>query len=104
MINCAHSYEFEALIIHYISHITKTEFLRAFEAAFERSSTTTNTCSAFRDAGLISIQPDIVLSELDVQHRTPTPAALEALSEAKTLSNVYELGFNQHYTQWRSAA
>jgi hypothetical protein len=38
------------------------------------------------------LQPDVVLSKLDVQLRTPTPAALpEALWKARTPSNVREL-------------
>jgi hypothetical protein len=40
----------------------------------------------------VPLQPDAVLSKLDVQLRTPTLADLpEALWEARTLSNVREL-------------
>jgi hypothetical protein len=88
----AYSREVEALIRHYINHITKLEFLPAFKAAFDRSFTSANICSAFRGAGLVPLQPDVVLSKLDVQLRTPTPAALpEALWEARTPSNAREL-------------
>jgi hypothetical protein len=88
----AYSREIEALIRHHINHITKLEFLPAFKAASERSFTLTNICSAFRGAGLVPLQPDVVLSKLDVQLRTPTPAAMEeALWEARTPSNVREL-------------
>jgi len=88
----AYSREIESLIRHQINHITKLEFLPAFKAAFDRSFTTANICSAFRGAGLVPLQPDAVLSKLDVQLRTPTPAALpEALWEARTPSNVREL-------------
>jgi hypothetical protein len=88
----AYSCEVEALIRHHINHITKLEFLPAFKAAFNRSFTLANICSAFRGAGLVPLQPDAVLSKLDVQLRTPTPAALpEALWEARTPSNVREL-------------
>jgi hypothetical protein len=69
----AYSREIEALI----RHITKLESLPAFKAAFERSFTAANICSAFQGAGLVPFQPDVVLSKLDVQLRTPTPAALE---------------------------
>jgi hypothetical protein len=76
----AYSQEIEALILHYINHITKLEFLPAFKAAFTRSFTATNICSAFRGAGLVPLQPDIVLLKVDVQLRTPSPVALaEAL-------------------------
>jgi len=88
----AYSREIETLIRHHINHITKLEFLPAFKAAFERSFTSANICSAFRGAGLVPLQPDVVLSQLDVQLRTPTPEALpEAPWEAKTPSNVREL-------------
>jgi hypothetical protein len=82
----AYSREIEALIRHYINHITKLEFLPAFKAAFQRSFTSANICSAFRGTGLVPLQPDAVLSKLDVQLRTPTPITLpEAPWEAKTL-------------------
>jgi transposase len=88
----AYSREIEDLIRHYINYITKLEFLLAFKAAFKQSFTSTNICSAFRGAGLVPLQPDVVLSKLDVRLRTPTPAALpEAPWEAKTPSNVREL-------------
>ena len=88
----AYSREVEALIRHHINHITKLEFLPAFKAAFNRAFTPTNICSAFRGAGLVPLQPDAVLSKLDVQLRTPTPAALpEALWEARTPRNVRAL-------------
>ncbi|KAI1512151.1 DDE superfamily endonuclease [Pyrenophora tritici-repentis] len=88
----AYSREVESLIRHHINHITKLEFLPAFKAAFNRSFTPANICSAFRGAGLVPLQPDAVLSKLDVQLRTPTPAALpEAPWEACTPSNVREL-------------
>jgi hypothetical protein len=88
----AYSREIEDLIRHYINYITKLEFLPAFKAAFKQSFTSINICSAFRGAGLVPLQPDVVLSKLDVRLRTPTPAALpEAPWEAKTPSNVREL-------------
>jgi hypothetical protein len=88
----AYSREIETLILHHINHIAKLEFLPAFKAAFTRSFTAANICSAFRGAGLVPLQPDIVLLKVDVQLRTPSPVALaEALWEARTPSNVREL-------------
>ena len=76
----------------HINHVTKLEFLPAFKAAFDCSFTSASICSAFRGAGLVPLEPDTVLSKLDVQLRTPTPPALtEALWEARTPSNVREL-------------
>jgi hypothetical protein len=88
----AYSREIETLIRHHINHITKLEFLPAFKVAFQRSFTSANICSAFRGAGLVPLQPDVVLSKLDVQLCTPPPPALpEALWEAHTPSNIREL-------------
>ena len=92
MLKRAYSCEIKTLICYNINHITKLEFLLAFKAAFKRSFTLANICSAFQCAGLVPFQPDNVLSKLDVQLRTPTPAAVEeALWEARTPSNVREL-------------
>ncbi|USP76436.1 putative polyketide synthase [Curvularia clavata] len=89
----AYSREVESLIRNYINHITKLEFLPAFKAAFNQSFTSANICSAFRGAGLVLLQPDTVLSKLDVQLRTSTPLAAlaEALWQACTPGNVREL-------------
>jgi hypothetical protein len=76
-LNRAYSRKIKALIRHHINYITKLEFLPAFKAAFKRSFTAANICSAFQGAGLVPFQPDVVLLKLDVQLRTPTPAALE---------------------------
>jgi hypothetical protein len=84
----AYSRKIETLMRHHINHITKLEFL----PAFDRSFTSANICSAFRGAGLVPLQPDVVLSKLDVQLRTPTPVALaEPLWEVRTPSNIHEL-------------
>jgi hypothetical protein len=88
----AYSREVESLIRHHINHITKLEFLPAFKVAFDRSFTLANICSAFRGAGLVPLQPDAVLSRLDIKLRTPTPPAiLEVLWQARTPSNTREL-------------
>jgi hypothetical protein len=88
----AYSREVESLIRHHINYITKLEFLPAFKVAFDRSFTPANICSAFRGAGLVPLQPDAVLSKLDIKLRTPTPpAVLEALWQARTPSNTREL-------------
>jgi hypothetical protein len=88
----AYSREIEALICYHINYITKLEFLSAFKAAFTQLFTSANICSAFRGAGLVPLQADVVLSKLDVQLRTPSPASLpEAPWEAKTPSSIHEL-------------
>ncbi|USP80258.1 hypothetical protein yc1106_07532 [Curvularia clavata] len=89
----AYSREVESLIRNHINHITKLDFLPAFKAAFNRSFMAANICSAFRGAGLVPLQPDAVLSKLDVQLHTPTPPAAlaEVLWQARTPSNTREL-------------
>lgn len=90
----AYSREIESLVQHQINHITKLEFLLAIKAAYDRSSTLGNIQSTFRGAGLVPLHPDVVLSKLNVQLRTPTPPAAlidAAYWKARTLSNVYEL-------------
>jgi hypothetical protein len=88
----AYSREVKNLIRHHINHFTKLEFLPAFKAAFSQSFTSANICSAFPGARLVPLQPDAVLSKLNVRLRTPTPAALlEALWKSRTPSNVREL-------------
>jgi hypothetical protein len=89
----AYGNQINLLIRHHITHIVKVIFLSAFKAAFEQAFTKTSICSAFRGAGLVPLQPEAVLSKLDVQLRTPTPPALPepALWVARTPSNVREL-------------
>ncbi|KAI1689247.1 DDE superfamily endonuclease [Pyrenophora tritici-repentis] len=89
----AYSREVESLMRNHINHITKLEFLPAFKAAFDRAFTPANIYSAFRGAGLVPLQPEAVLSKLDVQLRTPTPPAAlpDAPWVAQTPSNAREL-------------
>jgi hypothetical protein len=51
----AYSREIESLIRHHINHITKLKFLLAFKAAYDRSFTSANICSAFQGAGLVPL-------------------------------------------------
>jgi hypothetical protein len=87
----AYSREIESLIRYHINHITKLKFLPAFKAAFIRSFSATNNCSVFRGAGLVPLQPEAVLSKLDVQLCTLIPALPEAIWKACMPSNVHEL-------------
>jgi hypothetical protein len=91
----AYGRQIEELMRHYINHITKLEFLPAFKAAFYNSITKSNICAGFRGAGLVPLDPEAVLSKLDVRLRTPSPpppAAVEAQWESRTPSNAVELG------------
>lgn len=55
------------------SHITKEDFFPAFFAAFQGAMTEKNVIGGFRGAGLIPMNPESVISKLDVKFTTPTP-------------------------------
>jgi hypothetical protein len=57
-----------------ITYISKTEFFPAFYDAFQAAITKENIKGGFRGAGLVPFDPEYVVSKLDVQLRTPTPA------------------------------
>src|SRR6478609_12247019 len=70
----AYGREIEQLIRRSITHISKTEFFPAFYTAFQLTMTELNIKGGFRGAGLVPFNPEYVVSKLDVQLRTPTPA------------------------------
>jgi hypothetical protein len=75
-----------------IYHIDKETFLPAFKAAFEKTFTPENIRAGFRGAGLAPHDPEVVLSKLDVQLRTPTPPAPGTVAwEAQTPRNAREI-------------
>jgi hypothetical protein len=88
----AYGRQIEDLARNHINHITKLEFLPAFKAALDNSFTKSNICASFQGAGLVPLDPEAVLSKLDVMLRTPSPAAVEAQWESRKLSNSLELG------------
>lgn len=76
-----------------INHITKLEFLPTFKAAFKRVFTKRNIYLSFRGARLVPFNPEVVLSKLNMQLRTPSPPAPEdSLWESKTPRNAFEFG------------
>ncbi|KAH7471795.1 hypothetical protein FOMA001_g13366 [Fusarium oxysporum f. sp. matthiolae] len=70
----AYGREIEHLIRCSVTHISKTEFFPAFYTAYQATMTEKNIKAAFRGAGLAPLDPESVISKLDVQLRTPTPA------------------------------
>jgi hypothetical protein len=70
----AYGREIEHLIRCSITHVSKTELFSAFYAAFQATMTEKNIKSAFRGAGLVPLDPESVVSKLDMRLRTPTPA------------------------------
>jgi len=70
----AYGREIEHLIRRSILYISKTQFFPAFYDAFQAAITKENIKGGFRGAGLVPFDPEYVVSKLDVQLRTPTPA------------------------------
>ena len=89
----AYGRQAEELMRNKINHITKIEFLPAFEQAYSKTITKDNILGGFRGAGLVPHDPEVVTSKLDVKLRTPSPPATENLPWlSQTPSNTLELG------------
>ncbi|KAJ3527259.1 hypothetical protein NM208_g10786 [Fusarium decemcellulare] len=101
----AYGREIEHLIRCSITHVSKTEFFPAFYAAYQATMTEQNIRSSFRGAGLVPLDPESVVSKLDVQLRTPTPAEEEAGPStpwvSKTPKTVLEAGSQSEYLERR---
>ncbi|KAF4451962.1 hypothetical protein F53441_5134 [Fusarium austroafricanum] len=69
----AYGREIEHLIRCSITHVSKTEFFPAFYAAFQATMTERNIKEGFKGAGIVPLDPEYVVSKLEVQVRTPTP-------------------------------
>jgi hypothetical protein len=75
-----------------IYYVNKETFLLAFKAAYKKTFTLENVRAGFRGAGLVPYDPEVVLSKLDVQLRTPTPPAPGTVAwEAQTPRNAREI-------------
>ena len=57
----------------HILYITKDDFFPAFYAAFKETMTESNIQGGFRGAGLLPLDPEKVISALDLKLKTPTP-------------------------------
>jgi hypothetical protein len=68
----AYGKEVSTLMHKYITHITKVEFLACFKTAHYTAMTEANVRGGFRGAGLVPLDPDAVLSKLDIV-QTPSP-------------------------------
>jgi DDE superfamily endonuclease len=65
--------QIEHLMRQQCTHITKEDFIPAFQAAFQDSLTENNIKGGFRGAGLVPFNLEKVISALDLKLRTPTP-------------------------------
>ena len=74
-----------------IHHISKETFIQAFKVAYNGSVTKKNILTGFQGSGIVPLDPDVVLSRIDIDQDTPPPAAEDALWESKTPSNAVEV-------------
>ena len=72
----AYKNELRDLADSHINHIDKKAFLATFLAVYDKSVSKSNILSSFRATGLVPLDPEVVLSKLEVKPRTPTPPAL----------------------------
>jgi len=89
----AYGTEISALAATRVTKVDKPAFLQAYKKAYFKVFQRENIQSSFRGAGLVPFNPQVVLSQLDVKLRTPTPPAPEATPwESRTPNNMHELG------------
>lgn len=70
----AYGKQIEWMIRASVTHITKEDFFPAFFAAYQAAMTCDNIRGGFRGAGLVPFDPEKVISQLDIQLKTPTPS------------------------------
>lgn len=82
------------------NHIDKLNFLKAFKPARAAALSSSNICSGFAAAELVSHDPERVLSRLQLKLRTPTPPASEtAIAVCQTPKTPYTVAqLAQEYT------
>jgi hypothetical protein len=104
----AYGKEIENLVRAHINHITKVEFLSAFKDAFFAAFGEENVRAGFRGSGLVPLNPDTVISKLDVKLRTPTPTGPPPTSSdpwiSKTPQNPIEATSQSEFIKSRIAA
>jgi hypothetical protein len=76
-----------------IHHIDKAEFLPIFKQARTEALSKSNILSGFAATGLVPFAPDRVLSQLQIQVRTPSPppAAIQVPWQPETPHNIAQL-------------
>jgi hypothetical protein len=88
----AYKKELRGLADNHINHIDKKAFLATFLAVYDKAISKSNILSSFRATGLVPLDPEVVLSKLEVKPRTPTPPAPgPTLWQPKTPSNAVEI-------------
>ncbi|PHH49860.1 hypothetical protein CFIMG_007601RA00001 [Ceratocystis fimbriata CBS 114723] len=87
------------------THISKTEFFSAFDAAHQAAIAETNIKEGFRGAGLALFDPENAISKLDVQLQTAMPPVEVTMPStawtARTPKTVPEAQSHSKYLQRR---
>ncbi|ENH73539.1 hypothetical protein FOC1_g10009032, partial [Fusarium oxysporum f. sp. cubense race 1] len=65
--------EIKYLIRYFITYISKTKFFSAFYIIFKATFIESNIQGGFRRARLMPLNPETIISKLDIQLQTPTP-------------------------------
>jgi hypothetical protein len=107
LVKRAYGKEIGDLIKLHISHITKVEFLNAFIVAHNKAMTKDNIVGGFRGAGLSPLNPEAVLSKLDLVVRTPSPQPRSSTPDlwvSQTPSNPTEAVSQSQFVRDRIAA
>src|SRR5213075_1277738 len=90
----SYSSEIKKLMHVHIMHISKEDFLPAFQTAFHTAIMESNIKGGFRGSGLVPFDPEYVISQLDIQPSNPTPPStsynLPQPWEPQTPSNAIE--------------
>jgi hypothetical protein len=88
----AYSKEIRVLALDHIGRIDKKAFIATFAKVFEQAFSKANITASFKATGLVPNDPLVVLSNLDVKVRTPTPPLLGQLQwNPKTPTNANEI-------------
>ena len=103
----AYGREIEAFTRARISHITKAEFLPAFKTAFQATFTKQNIMAGFQGAGLTPLNPESVISKLDINLHNPTSPGSSSGPpprwESKTPQNAIEATSQMEFIKNRIA-
>ena len=74
-----------------ITRVSKMDFLQAFQSAFNKAFSSDNICPSFRGAGLVPLNPNVVLEKLEIRFSTPTPSPRDEAWQSQTPRNIHQL-------------